>query len=386
MPVLYRVDIENSAGSTVAIFEDFRSLSFTQRISAKGEYQLTLSGFDSRIGEIQDDSIVRIWFQDNTFGIDWLNIFNGIHKTFSDSLSPNGQQIYTSYGPAMEELLEKTWILYPTDSAQANKSGAASSVMLSYVYENVGAGGTASRDYPAQNLVTLAADPILGGTWSGSKARKNLMATIREISDFTRENNAAITDKVDFRVTYLGGFQFQFEVGQLGIDRTTEGLHIGSGGLNAAGNAPLIFSAQLGNIQSERLSRSRYNEANVVVALGQGYGSDRRVEVATDTDSLAVSGIAQRESVVNSVQSDTAADLVGSAKAKLKELVSKEQFNFNPRRGAQVLYRDYFLADFVTAQSNRSGVRVNKQLRSISTSVNPDGEEVDEIRMEFEDI
>lgn len=384
MPALYRVDVENSAGSTVAIFEDFRSLSFTQWISAKGDYQLTLSGFDSRITEIQADSIIRIWFKDDTFDIDWLNIFNGIHKTFSDSLNANGQRIYTSYGPAMEELLDKTMILYPTGSAQAVKSGAASTVMREYVRENVGAGGDASRDIAAQNLVTLADDPIIGGTWSGSKPRKHLLSTIREISDFTRENNSAIAAKVDFRVNYLGTFQFEFEVGQLGTDRTTDGLT--TSGLNAAGNSALIFSAQQGNIQSERNSQSRFNESNVVVALGQGYADERRVQLATNASSLAVSGLAQRESVVNSVQSDTLADLLAAAQAKLKELVSKGEFSFQPRRGAEVLYRDYFLGDFVTVQAFRSGTRLNKQLRSISTQVSADGAQLDKINMAFEDV
>lgn len=384
MAVTYRVDFENTSGSTVAVFQDFRSLNFTKIISAKGSYQLTLSGFDSRIIDIGDDYVIRVWMTDPTFGIDWLNVFNGLHKTFTDALLSNGNRTYTSYGPSLEELLEKTYILYPTGSSQATKSDIASTVMLAYVGENAGSSGDATRDTPVQDVLSLGADPILGGTWSGSKPRKHLLTTIREISDFTRENNLAIVDKVDFRVNYLDNYLFEFECGQLGRDLTTDGL--GADGLNGAGNAPIIFSAELGNIQSERLSKSRYNEANTVVALGQGYRSDRRVEVAINADSVVASPVAQREVVINSAQSDTSADLAAAAQARLQEMISKPNFSFTPFKGSTVLFRDYFVGDFVTAEDFRTKTRSNKQLRAVTVNVNFSPTRVENISTEFEDV
>lgn len=386
MAVTYRVDVENNSGSTVAVFQDFNSLNFTQAISAKGDYQLTLSGFDSRISDIQDDSVVRVWFTDPTFGIDWVNIFNGLHKTFNDALLSNGRRTFTSYGPALEELLDKTYILYPSGSTFAVKSSAASTVMLAYVAENAGASGDATRDVTAQNVLSDAGDPVLGGTWSGSKPRKHLLSVIQEINDFTRENNTALADKVDFRVNYLENYLFQFECGALGIDRTTDGLTSGTGGQNGAGNAPVVFAAQQGNILSENRSRSRYNESNIVVALGQGYGSERRVQVATNAASVAASGVAQRESVVNAVQNDSLADLLATAQAKLETTIAKENFSFEPRKGAEVLYRDYFLGDYVTAEDFRTATRTNKQIRAITTTVNAGGTTVESISMQFEDV
>ena len=55
MAVTYRVDVEDTTGATVAVFQDFTSLNFTAAISAKGSYQLQLSGFDDRIDLIGDD-------------------------------------------------------------------------------------------------------------------------------------------------------------------------------------------------------------------------------------------------------------------------------------------------------------------------------------------
>ncbi len=384
MAVTYRVDFEDTTGSIVAVFQDFRSLNLTSVISAKGSYQLTLSGFDSRIADIGDDYVMRVWMTDPSFGIDWLNIFNGLHKTFSDSLLTNGNRTFTSYGPALEELLDKTYILYPSGSSEAGKSGVASTVMLEYVSQNAGSGGTVNRDVTEQDVLSAATDPLIGGTWSGSRARKHLLTTIREISDFTRENNTAIVDKVDFRVNYLDDYSFEIEVGQIGRDLTTDG--VGSDGSNSASNVPVIFAAELGNIQSETLSKSRYNESNVVAALGQGYGSDRRVEVASNATSVAASPVAQRETVVNSTESSTTADLLAAADARLKETISKQRFTVEPFKGGTVLFRDYFLGDFVSAQDFRTKTRVNKQLRSITINVSFGTTRVETIRTDFEDI
>jgi len=383
--VRYRVDFENHSGTVVAIFQDFRSLNFTAAISRKGSYQLTLSGFDSQIDAIREDYLMRVWMDDVAEGIDWTNVFVGIHKTFNDTLTQTGNRTYTSYGPSLEELLEKTYILYPSGTAQSTKSGVASTVMHAYVAQNVGPDGTASRYSAAQNLLGAATDPVLGGQWSGSASAENLLETMQAISDFTREKQTLIANKVDFRVNYLGGYTFQFEAGQIGADRTTDGLVTGSP-LNGAGNAPIIFAAELGNILSESRSESRYNEINTVVGLGRNLGENRTVQVAQDTNSASISPLAVREGIINASQNTTTAGVLAAAEGKVKELVSKERFSFEPRKGAQVLFRDYFLGDFVTAESYRTRTRVNKQLRSLTINVSGGRDQIEQTRMEFEDV
>lgn len=386
MTVTYRVDIEDTTGSVVMVIEDFNSLNFTSRISGKGDYQLTLSGFDNRITDIKEDYLIRVWMTDPTFNIPWTNIFNGFHKTFVDSLLSNGNRTFTSYGPALEELLDKTYILYAAGTSQTDKSGAATTIIYEYVAENAGGSGGGTRDTPLQNTLSNAADLAIGGTWSGSEARKNLLTTIRNISQFTRENNTLITGKVDFQVNYLDDFNFEFQAGQIGVDRTTDGLTPTSNGLNGASNVPVIFSALQGNIQSETRSKSRYNEANTVVALGQGQGTSRVVQVSQNGLSVALSPVAQREAITNASQNTTASDVLAAAEAKLDELIARGKFNFQPRKSGEVLYRDYFLGDYITAEDFRTNTRVNKQIRAISINVSPGQTEVENIRMEFEDI
>ena len=143
-----------------------------------------------------------------------------------------------------------------------------------------------------------------------------------------------------------------------------------SNGLNGAGNAPVIFGPAYGNVLSFYKSGSRYSESNAVTVIGQGTDLLRDNITATDTISASRSPIAKRERVVNAnnITEGDAAALAARALAALDQYKGRVKINFVPKRGAQILFRDYFLYDLITAE-DFDGNRYNKQITEISITV-----------------
>lgn len=364
----YRVDLEDTTGTVVAIFQDFNLLIFDIEVSDKGNYQLTISAFDDRIELFGDDYLVRVWFQDVALGIDWTNVFNGIHKTFTRGMSTGGQRTFISFGPSLEEILGKAQVLYPTGlTTRARKSDIVSTVMYEYVIQNVGVNALAAsgRDIDHVNPISNAPDLILGPSWSGIRARKNLLTVLRDLRDYAIQQD----DRVDFRVNYLGDYLFQFEV-FTAADRTNTGVTAISSGLNGAGNVPVVFGPNYRNVQQFTRSKSRFNEANVVVALGQATDTNRQISVVSDPASILVSPIAQRETVTNAVNEDNVTDLQNRANARLQEKIASDRFGFEPAVSAQIIWRDFFPSDLITGE-DEDGTQFNKQITSVRTNVQP---------------
>lgn len=387
MTVRYRVDIEDHSGVAVASFKDFLGLDVEIKIGDKGDYQLTLSGFDERVALILDDYLMRVWMTDPAYGIPWTNVFTGIHKTVVDNFFSNGRKTWLSYGPACEEILDKENIAYPSGVSQSKIEPLAgtpvSTVMYRFVRENVGDLATVAngRFYDGVNPVTLGIDLGQGPSWTGSRAQKPLLGVLQELRQYSIEQG----DQVDFEMRYAGGYQFEFWAGKIFTDRTANGLTASSNGLNGAGNAPVIFAPQYGNVSSATRSKSRYTETNLVVALGQGVGEKRQYAVVKNPGSIAASPIAQRAVMMNATNQRLAEELVAVGVARLDENRAEEKYRFEARRGAQVLWRDYFPGDFVTVEDFRTGQRYNRQLVGVSLKVDGDGEQVENVRMRFDD-
>ena len=359
-----RVDVEDSTGVVIATIKDYRALSFDIAWSGRGTYQLTLTGFTDWSDIFRDDHQIRIWYKDARFGLDWVNVFTGFHKTSVENLAENGNLTFQSFGPSLEEIVTKEYVLWYARSAQASKSGAVAAVMAEYVTENCGVAALASNGRDADGVVpglTISNDGS-GPTWSGSRARKPL----RQVLDDLRSFSIANGDHVDWRVISTGGYTWQFQAGKLGVDRTAVGLDP-STGLNAAGNVPVVFSPDRKNIISATRSRSGANALTEVVALGNGKGANRAVVVVTDAAGLAASAIARRVGLVTSSTTDTG-ELQDAADARLRQRQPTDKFTFQPRdvgddnpaHGGTVLFRDYNIGDYITAYSN--GQAFHKQI------------------------
>lgn len=217
--------------------------------------------------------------------------------------------------------------------------------MKAYVEENAGPSATAPpRLYDGVTPGLLVTpDNGTGLTWSGARSWRNLLDVCQEI---------ALATGIDFAVTGSGPATFDFiaKPSPLGTDRSTAGLDPVTG-LNAAGNAPVVFALGFGNMTEPSYSVSRTDEVNAVIALGQGTGAGRETVESTDAMAVALSPWNRREATRQGNNESSTAALTSLADALLQELGARTTFSFRVMQTVGVRYgRDYGVGDICQAQ------------------------------------
>ena len=148
----------------------------------------------------------------------------------------------------------------------------------------------------------------------------------------------------DMNAATIGSVSMKAAVNRAGIDPAT--------GLNAAGNAPVVFSLDFGNMEEPALTLHRIDEVTAAVILGQGAEGNRE-GVVRESAAISDSPFNRIESVHNSNQSEDTAALESAGDTLLQDLQARETFLFGALQIPSTLYgRDYFVGDEVTARYN----------------------------------
>lgn len=321
---------------------DFASLYIQRTVSGRGYFQLQLMSGDARRALFDLDLICEFWRSNAAWGLDWYREFTGIYRTKDRQHPESDLDVFIPYGFSPDEFLWRRIVAFYAGTAGASKSDYADDVMKEYVYENLGAGALQSLgryEDGVLSVLSVQADAGDGPNWAGSRAWQDLSKVIDDIHK---------ASGVDWAIVQTGdnAFQFQTYYPQMGTDRTTQGL---SGGLNGAGEVPVVFSLGAGTMRAPGLTLNRSNEVNRVYALGAGQQGDRDIGFAEDTGLQADSDWNLREGTVQSNQeSGTALD--DTAARKLAELAPKEELRFQVVQQPSHHYgTHYFLGDLVTA-------------------------------------
>lgn len=378
MATRYQVRLKDQDGTVVSILPDeiIRRLEYTRRVNGSGAYTLRLWGESDVVDLFELDGQVEIWRGDiaATPRIDLYLDFEGFHRTELRSFNAGDQDIYQSTGAGYLDLLRRRAIEFVKGSAGAFKSGAGETVIKAYVDENAGpgAGSPRLRNGTFTGL-TIQTDGGAGSTWEGERAFLNLLEVISNIADAT---------SVDFELIGTGAatFEFRAQAKPLGTDRRASGVDPLTG-LNAAGNAPVIFSLAFGNMSTPEYSLNRAREANVITVLGQGAEANREV-VQRESAAIANSPWNDAESVHNANQEGVTAGLNVVGDALLDQLQARETFGFQViQTEASRLGREYFLGDIVTARFK--DIQRDKQIVGYTIGVQ---EGVESIEVEVADV
>jgi len=201
------------------------------------------------------------------------------------------------------------------------------------------------------------------------------LETVQEIAEYS-------TLGFDVVETAARAWEFRVYEDQPGADRTTQGLNYATG-LNAAGNAPVIFSPGLGNVKSASFQRRRRGERNAAAILGQGRGASRVVVTVEDVAAIGETPLNRREtSRSGASQNPTLAELESMGYAELIAAQYREQVNFNPMSTAGRFYGvDYFFGDSVTYRGR--GGDYHKRIVAVTATVEGTGESIE---LEFADV
>ncbi len=348
MAARYQVLVRDQAGVQVAVLTGWLALEYVVRLNDVGSFTLEIDGNLDTVSQFVVDGQIEIRRRDvdASPAVPWYTDFLGLQRTEARSHDDTGQARFASLGVDLKHLLARRVVLFRDLSAGSDKSGAGETVMKAYVNENAGPGATAPPrvfDGVTPGL-TIQADGAAGDAWDGNKPFRPLFRTVREIADATG---------VDFDVVATGAltFEFQAKAEPLGEDRTTTGIDPATG-LNAAGNAPVVFSLDFGNMEAPSLTKHRIDEVTAALVLGQGAEGNRAVVERTST-AILDSTLNRMESVRNANQAEDNAALEALGDAMLQDLQARETFLFGALQIPSTLYgRDYFVGDKVTARYN----------------------------------
>jgi len=169
----------------------------------------------------------------------------------------------------------------------------------------------------------------------------------------------------------------------MGKDRTTIGLN-NTTGLNAAGNVPVIFAVENGNVQSLSYIVSHIPEINVAIVLGKGDKSTRAVITVVNNLAIAKSPWNRCETVINANNQDYQYQLIAAGLEALINGQAKEQSGFEPLQQPNALYgKDYNLGDMVTARVKGNLIVKHKRIMAVRINVTAKQET---ISIDFADV
>ena len=281
---------------------------------------------------------------------------NNINRLTVYSLDPN-------------ELLKRRIVAYAAGSAQANKTDFIDDMMKEIVYENLGAGAIAARDMTGSGF-TIAPDAGLGPSITKSFARRNVLTILQDLSDIARNEGT----EVYFAVVPNGlDFRFETYIGQPGLDRTYDTAD------------PIIFSLEFGNLLMPTLEEDFEDEVNYVYGGGQGEGVGRTIVEVNDAVRINRSIWNRREAFRDARHEATAAGVEDEAQARLAEGRPKRRFAGILISTPTTRYgTDWNLGD--RCGISYAGQQFDGLIRAISGSVNREGFERVEARVEVEDV
>lgn len=367
MPNRYSINIYDTNGALVAALDDWRNLNYIRKLNAPDEHTLSLNGLSPNVSAMDHlDYIVEVrrWGTNLSKYTD----YTGFHRTSQYQFTSEDNNIFTSYGRGLNDLLRRRFVLYKTGTAGAAKSGAGETIAKQYVSENAGPSALITNgrifDGVTRNL-TIELDNGLGDICHGDRAYQNLLDVLQEIS---------VHCGIDFNMvlTSLSPLSFEF--------RTYSPYYGRDRSVSQTALPPVIFSLDRGNIVGPSFTISRTEEATVLIVVGQGQQSNRANLIDSSSDMLD-SPWNQIEVVKDARQENQITGLAEVADQELQQLLKKESLVFDVLQQDTSRYGiDYDLGDLVTVEF--AGVVRDLQITQVSVNIGGD-DQTEKIQLTF---
>lgn len=376
----YMVYLLNHSGSTVAVFDDFESLSFDRKVNDVGQFTLSfVDDEDDRFAHFNNvDYMVSVRRCVPGVGLDWYTEFLGFVRDANRRTEQSGGRFFEASGYDLNHFLARRSIAYRHGTVYSDKNDFAEDVMKEYVDENCGpSANDPSRIrngvLPGFTVEAESTDHDQTPQWGGSEGGMSLLDTLQKIANFT-VGEVPGSRAVDFAVESngAGSFIFRTFLDQLGTDRTYPGAAV-----------PVIFATNMGNVQNIRFGIDRRSEVNAVIVMGQGEGSTQTIIARENSDAGSESPWNDIETSRPSTQSEFTFQLEDYGDSVLQDSRYRETFDAELLQMPGTLYGlHYFLGDAVTFRYG--DVYLDKKIVAVSCRVsNQIGEE---LNFEFADV
>lgn len=258
-------------------------------------------------------------------------------------------------------------IAYAAKSAQAEKTAPVDDLMKAVMRENFG--DLAPTDRQIEGLHIMP-DEGQGESITKGFAWRNVLTVLQELADGTQNDPTRIF--WDLHGETVGNVIFNTYAGFIGEDRRASSPNF------------VPVGEQFGNLKEASVTWLTSGEATAVYAGGQGTETDRYVATAIDDKRIEKSAPFGRVEVFHDARNtDNNANVDEEARQKLSEKRPKIKLEGQLAQTEGFLFdRDFRWGDYLTVEAK--GITMDCHTSAIGVSVNSNGEERIDVRLEGE--
>lgn len=233
-------------------------------------------------------------------------------------------------------LTTRRYVLYDSESLEANKTAEFDDMMKAIIRENMGSLAT-DTDRDLSSYLTVQPDFSLAPSDTKEFSWRNVYDVLREICDSSATQGTYLA--FDIVRTAPNMLEFRTYTGQRGIDHRWP-----------AGTSPILLSEEQGSLSKCELIEDAEDEATHITAIGRGIGAARLFATAEDTARIGLSPFGRREYVRNSSYTDTPDVIDSDAQDELRARRPHIYYSaqLNDTRGLQY-GKEYDIGDYLTA-------------------------------------
>lgn len=276
----YEVRLTKGDGRLVAILDRVEVLSYVKSLDLAGTFIVVMPDIYP-MDYWGPDYLIQVWRRapdQATTSLDFL----GFLRRWTFYTSPDGRRMVMLMGYDQNTLLGRRIVAYAAGTEDAMiEALSIDDGMKKIVRENLGSLATdTDRDLTAAGLA-VQIDLGQGATITKEHAWRNVGQLLRDLAQLSREQTPEILYWI--RVDHSGidgsiDLRFETSTGHLGRDLTQD-----------RPGQSYLFGEELGNVANARLEYDYTIEANHAYAGGQGEGTERLIEEASDTVAESIS-------------------------------------------------------------------------------------------------
>lgn len=366
----YHVVLKDQTGARVAMFTEFASLEFEKVANDIGSFAISFyDNKDPRFALFELDGQIEVYRSLPYAGLDWYLEYEGLVRRFLRTTDESGRAMVMFTGYGYNHLLSRRVIGYKSGTIYAQGVGDLETAVKYFAWYNCDPlYATEPSRIRDGSISGFSSEPIIAGlpyaNWTKDHAFENLLDVLREISDYSLTTTPTYYS-IYFSLTGNGAGQFYFRThaNQLGENRTVASAY------------PVVFSLSFGNLRDFSHEIVRSSEENIVIVLGKGEKSTRKVIYRENTNGSTSSPWNDIETVTSASTNEFEYQLEDAGDGILGEKIYRENFSGTPMQTPSCLYgMHYFHGDKVTVEYK--GMERDKNIISVSARVENDREEL----------
>ena len=338
-----------AGGAKVAQFNNFETISYSQKVNEVGMLEFQLRGDHTAVAQMALNGEVLVQRSDPEIGLTKGFDFAGLLRYWQPSKTDRSIWVGRAY--SLHSLLARRTVAWAEGTSNRTDfiSAKGETIMKTLVSYNAAASATVVNGRKRGGAITgltVAADGAAGNTVDWKCARTGLLDTLKQLAPIAGGD-------YDVTRTSVGAYVFRWYTGQRGTDKS----------------ASVKFSTDLGNMSKPVLTFDHTNEATAAIVWGPGELNTRLTAICTSSDYAASNDIE-----ISVEASGAAITMTDAGNAALADKKKKHEFNWDVIQTPACYYgKDYVLGDLVSAQ--HGGVTYTMGVRGATISRAKSGEE-----------